>query len=109
MPFCFPQIFKGLIERCQGSRDGGDFAKKGYGDKTTQKENSVSPNMHSSSNAVWANFAFLWFFALHGCEIKDALLYERPSHLRFNFTLNNSPLPLFFLTKKKKKRISLMV
>ena len=98
MPFCCPQIFEGFIEGCQGSRDDGDFAKKEYGDKTTQKENSVFPDTDSSSNALWANFAFLWFFALCGCEIRDALLYECPSHLWFNFTLNNSPI--FFFLKK---------
>lgn len=81
MPFCCPQIFKGFIESCQGSRDSGDFAKKEYGDKTNQKEKSVFPNTDSGSNALWANFAFLWFFAFCGCQIRDVLLYECPSHL----------------------------
>lgn len=95
MLFCCPQIFKSFIESCQGIRDSGDFAKKEYGDKTTQKENSIFHNTDSSSDALWANLVFLGFFAVCGCVIRNALLPECPSHLRFNFTLNN------FLSFKK--------
>lgn len=78
----------------------GTLPRKNMGIKLARRKILFSPT-RTAALMLCGQTAFLWFFTLCGCEIRDVLLCECPSHLRFNFTLNNSP-PLFKKKEKKK-------
>lgn len=65
----------------------GTLLGKHMGNETIQKETNVSP-----TGQQLCVLTLPFWSSSCGFGVRDSLLYECPSHLRFNFTLNNFPL-----------------